>query len=758
MKKQLLERLFFGVFISLLLVLMSTSFVSALAFTQDVANTSFSATVAVSTLVFNNTPTNGAWTKASDVVLVNITVNVSSTTKYNLTGFNITVPSGFTIANLSPTGSYNATAYIGTSAQTADPIGYTCINDSSAAQIISCVTNYSAGGGIIIQNKSFWYDFEVKAKAFTDEVLNETFVINISSKGNATTSSNYTVATGVDGLAPQVTAVSLTDGQNVRPATGSTNNLTKGLYYVKNTSLTISATISESGAGINSAMVCFTTNGSQPRVQCPHNSGLGVTMTNTSATAFSATIQVSNLTGSPAWLGAVNNQLSFVIIVNDSSSTSSNASNINLSKNSDGLPFNVTIQQGTLNWIQPTDATTNLTWTYTNVGAHAAQSNDTIILNITMNVSAFNMSKKYKLGNATYLKAWYAIVNATGANTITWNSMTNNTETILSGNMTWGALFNSTSVNDGAHVIMFNVTDGAYWNTTNITNVTFDNTAPTASISLSKTSMTTAESTTVTCGGSDGSYGSDGYCDIAGRGCSPFNYTIDVQVPGEAQYTSISTGPATTSASYTPTTAGTFTARCQVNDYQGTGSTTSTFSVTFSTTGTTGGGPSSSSSGTGTTTTTIPAAATSSIGTISTAGANAVMAANSAATFTVPVTTGTTQAHSAKIKSIGTNEVTVTISSTPQDVTIKVNETKQVDLDGDNKADLEVKLNKITTDNRADLTFKAIKAAEAVTPTTTTTPTTGAAKPAASKSAIWITVIVILVILIIGYFVLKKKK
>ncbi len=120
-------------------------------------------------------------------------------------------------------------------------------------------------------------------------------------------------------------------------------------------------------------------------------------------------------------------------------------------------------------------------------------------------------------------------------------------------------------------------------------------------------------------------------------------------------------------------------------------------STTSSTTSSSGGGSSD------TTVSTVTAGEVKNLGRLSTFGSKREMSADSEVTFIMP----DGEKHSAKVRSVDKDkgEVVIDISSTPQTITLKVGETKEVDLGSDNRGDISVSLEEITDAGNAVLKF-----------------------------------------------------
>ena len=118
------------------------------------------------------------------------------------------------------------------------------------------------------------------------------------------------------------------------------------------------------------------------------------------------------------------------------------------------------------------------------------------------------------------------------------------------------------------------------------------------------------------------------------------------------------------------------------------------------------------------------------------------------------------ESHSFQVTEIGEGSVTIRVSSNPFDVTVKEDETKNVDVNGDGSADVAITLNGFTPNGNADLTFKEVGAGTPadVGPSGEINgqPTTGPGAIAAGNG-MWLVVAIIVVVLVVGYFLIKRR-
>ena len=126
--------------------------------------------------------------------------------------------------------------------------------------------------------------------------------------------------------------------------------------------------------------------------------------------------------------------------------------------------------------------------------------------------------------------------------------------------------------------------------------------------------------------------------------------------------------------------------------------------------------------------------------------------------------------HSIKVVQVTNTTVTLTIASTPYNITLSIGETKNIDLDGDGTNDLAITLNSISN-LVANLTFKSLVPAAVPAPAETTPPTpstpeaptvTGAALTAPAAAPFdWTPIIAGAAVLIIaagGAYLYRKGK
>lgn len=135
----------------------------------------------------------------------------------------------------------------------------------------------------------------------------------------------------------------------------------------------------------------------------------------------------------------------------------------------------------------------------------------------------------------------------------------------------------------------------------------------------------------------------------------------------------------------------------------------------------------------------------------------------------IKLTFANNENHTVTVDSIVNGSVTITVASTPQEITLNVGEIKKVDVDADGTYDISVKLNSIANKVYASLTITKISESYQISPVTptgenVTDTTTGVGDKIAdtiksTSKTTWIIVIVVLLIIIAGavYWFIKKK-
>ena len=397
--------------------------------------------------------------------------------------------------------------------------------------------------------------------------------------------------------------------------------------------------------------------------------------------------------------------------------------------------------------------------------------NETLINNITVqfgfnvtDVMSGNGSRSSPFGSGgsgAPLNCSLLIDNAVlNSSIVVSNSSTNYTNTYYF-NVT------STSIDSGFHTwniscadVNNNINNSASWVQgdnyvgTRQGNFTLTDTVgpTTATPTFSASSVTQSTAVTVTCTGTDGitanpkeyvsvkgPLGGDWQGDI---GVSPYSYTGTGDV-------------------------GTYTVRCRSTDSAGVFGGYSS-EVTFAVTKTAGSSQTSDGGGAssgGTTTVTVATGQIKDLGTVAEGGEGIINAYRaSTVTFNIMTSAATVaSSHSIVIDDVSyiKGEVTMTISSDPVTLTLKVGDTEKVDMDSDGKDDLEVSLVSVDENGQANMKIKdiaGITSAEGETAPTEegTAPSEGGVK--GGSSWIWWVLIVVVVVVIIALLMPKKKR
>ncbi len=122
------------------------------------------------------------------------------------------------------------------------------------------------------------------------------------------------------------------------------------------------------------------------------------------------------------------------------------------------------------------------------------------------------------------------------------------------------------------------------------------------------------------------------------------------------------------------------------------------------------------------------------------------------------------EVHHVGVKSVSATSAVIEVTSTPQEATLNIGDTKKFEVTNDTYYDLSVTLNSITN-NKADITITSIKEEiPAPAPGQQTTTETGGAAGAGGSSVegssnwwIWV-IVAVVVIVIIAFVVMKRKK
>lgn len=407
-----------------------------------------------------------------------------------------------------------------------------------------------------------------------------------------------------------------------------------------------------------------------------------LTMSYTETNFANVTVHLRNASNS---LNAINK--TFLI---GGGNTTINFSHIALSDGN--YTFNVTVVDLANNWNTSGDFAFTVDSTFPQLNhttATVTNNSNLSVLTFIMNVSLTESN----LANLTFI-----VANASNGSQI-FNTTTFTDRTRL--------FLNYTLNGDGNYTVNVTATDTA--NNRNMTrNVFFtvDVNAPAITSSVSPSSILPSEAVTLACSVSD-------------RIDPSVTATLSVKKPSASSFSTVSAG------SYTDTTGeGTYTFRCTSTDYTGnTVSIDKTFSVGA---GGSSGGSSGGGGGGSNTRSSAPAVeeqkevvveeeaeeATVSIESSDAWDVQGEVQYSTAAvgevyTFSfVPEASGVVEEHSLTISSIDevAGTVTITVASAPQEITLAIGESKEVDLDSDGVMDMLVTLNGISN-GLADVSF-----------------------------------------------------
>jgi len=152
----------------------------------------------------------------------------------------------------------------------------------------------------------------------------------------------------------------------------------------------------------------------------------------------------------------------------------------------------------------------------------------------------------------------------------------------------------------------------------------------------------------------------------------------------------------------------------------------------------------------------VNSGSTSDVGRLPAEGISRLLQKNAAVKFTVDG-----EEHSITVKELNNDAVTLTVRSTPFDITIKKGESQFLDVNEDGKSDIQVMFHK-AFGSHADITI-AMSSGEETGKSIKEKIKDGATKPAQSTNAgsvgsIFVIFLILAVILIIGYVLLKGKK
>lgn len=405
--------------------------------------------------------------------------------------------------------------------------------------------------------------------------------------------------------------------------------------------------------------------------------------------------------------------------------------------------------------------------------------------NVTLEVSIWSN------GTADIPRVYWRYENGTTSDVGAWNEMTNlsgwvsdlertNAFVECAGNLSvtnqnkwqrcnytnFTATIDTGLLRDGDYNITFkavntitniSATANVNSNLTTILNFTVDNDAPSQpTITISSASIETGGSTTLTCSAST---------DTAG---SPITYYIWVKRPGDTVYTMVHTGSSTP---YTNTgVIGTYAVKCEAKDdlsHSSFRENTAAFTTTY---GASGSSAAAGAGGAGETTT---------------AEFDVDLSDEGLQSGTIKATAGTSKTlsfdgsttHKITVTAVTEDSATIKIESEPVEITLKVGESKEVDINGDDVNDIKVELKAIKNAEAeveitelvgaATVAQEEVKAAEEAAAKEAAeegekaaageevAPTAGAAK---GTTWIWVTAVIIVIVIVVGVILAGKKK
>ncbi|MBS3151243.1 hypothetical protein J4443_02585 [Candidatus Woesearchaeota archaeon] len=672
---------------------------------------------------------------------------------------------------------------------------WTCLN-LSATQI-NCY-NASAIGSLNLENTSIIIRFNVTAISNREDRSN--FIINVSSNDAATVDNTTTLTTYIDGRAPTLVELNISDG-NTTWENGTFNGTIHDdfMTFLSNQSnLVVTATFYEQNPANDSSDVSSSVDGdmawllingtneelgellltSNTRINRPIVTqgpigSIAADASYTHAIKYVWTISAAHLNTNftSFGTGSGNRTLSFMILMNDSFN---NEITINDS-NAGAQPFSISIND-TLPYI-PNITIEDARGNIRNGGSDTDGSSD--YLSATNWTIRFDVLGATKPGNNTPITFYY---NLTGAMNINNGYLLNITNFDGENDLNTSNLSTVFEVNEQSNTrstyeysIDANASDGNtlqfyivlgnasadYKLSGNLPNnyttyegpflITVDGTVPTATLGVPATrGITTADTIEYTCTGGDGASGVEAY-----------QWTLIKPGGVEKIYDKESSTSGTNKKTFSGLdigTTGSYGVKCKVFDFvdneyetQTTGS--NDFSVSISSAGAGGGG-----AGGG--------AAVVSFDVDFTTSPQATFKASQGRVKSFSFD-GVTK-HTITFNEVTANSVTLMIASDPITVKLNAGQSKSVDVNADGTEDMKVQLNGVAN-GVADVTVTKleegaakIKAEEERARETTETGETREERevtPVAGRSLAWLwwTLIVIVAIVAIGYYVNKRK-
>ncbi len=694
------------------------------------------------------------WTKGGENTTVTITINFASGEQYDKIS-NITI---FTPANIllsDYTSVANKTNISDVDGSLLDL--WSCelnATENEANDYLNGITcqNVSAGGEINTStNSSVTINLNVYYNTTgTEETVD--WKIEVSNSSGGVETDSLTVSTNIDNLAPRLIELNVSDGYTA--LVNSTTSvfslipqaiLEEGFDTIDNGtlradgSLLVTATFEDAGAGTRTLFNDYvylyyntTTDGNASA-----GDSLEVLMkTNDETSPYKFTGTISNL--------VENNITTFVFLANDSFNNDvyQNYTDLDASEpfvvltNTTNVPILslVNISNGAYEIITFSGASYLKSGTHTIVVSASGRdlygqrdfSADGVMFyyNTTDTISNLSVEVNGYIADTDKDELPVFLDNYS---TVTDTTYFNGTFDIASGNNTNVVYF----------AVIANSTNGTYY-TLATGEYIIDDAAPTVTVTEpSDTSITTGHSITYSCEGSDG-------------GVKGLTYKWTLTKPGGDTDTSVTTSSATFTGTSQTGRAGTYNVKCTVTDALGNFGYSSLYEFTASS----GTGGSSGSGGSGGSSTTISKFDVD----LSTTPSGSVSGnVGKIKSFSFD---GATK-HTVTFKEITETSATITIASTPIDVTLNIGETKEVDINSDGINDVEVTLDQVKFGTTAEITIKKLEAGAKIIAEeekkVAEAATEEIVKVVKGSGWLWITLLIIVVVVGIGYYVFKKK-
>ena len=627
-----------------------------------------------------------------------------------------------------------------------------CYNKTGAGidcGVLDIRSNLSASGGTS-QNTTISILVNMTTVNNYESIALNTFEISTSNNDtyNEISGMNHTISLGVDGWAPTITDINVSDGNttisnvtgqlNLTVSPGNQSTLRYGPITVRATVLDINPgnvwiyyNNSEYIGGINATV--FGTN----TILKPM-----ITSDFASPYMYSATFSASEVTDGNmvTFVIFTNDTLGNEVTVNDTYDAVSNAfafnvsstdiatiSNINVTNTVDGVDYKVTNPTGSDKYLP-------LTGTHTFDASFNVQEVRPIISAVLF----YNTTGAVTVGEngvMTNVEGEIAMNNVGSIVTSSINTSEYTATMTFPGNDTNVVYFAVVGNNSGGYYVI-----GSY-------QYTIDGTTPTEPVLTvpTTTSISTSGSISYSCSSTDAASGGLTYAWVLTK---PSGTTVS------------KTGTDATFSGTETNEAGTYSLTCTATDAVGnakshSATTTEDFHVSYASTTSSGSGGGSSGGG-------ISGAVTYDVDLSSATVTSASISGTQGAvkTFTLDKTTK----HTVTFKTISASKAVIVIASAPVEVELTIGESKEVDMNADSVKDIKVTLNSITN-GKADvkidkLAQPAVKTTEETSRGSTTEKVSGGAgETGEGTSLIWLWIaLVVIALLVIGYFVFGKKK